>query len=99
MTKNPFINAFGASAYIAIVASFLYYAPKAIGESDSFLAPIAMMSLLTLSAAMMGYIFFYQPMRQYLDGNKQEAVRLFFTSIGTFAALTVLLVALLMFTA
>ena len=60
MTKNPFINAFSAALYITVVASMMFYGPKIAGlidDKDNVLAPITVLSLLVLSAAVMGYFF------------------------------------------
>jgi hypothetical protein len=88
MNKNPFLNAFAATAYISLVASIMFYAPKGIDNVPSVLVPIAMISLFTLSAAVMGYLFIYTPLALYLDGQKKEAVRLFLSSVATFAIIT-----------
>lgn len=89
MTKNPFLNALAALLYIAIVASVMFYGTKNVpGPDKSILAPIAILSLLTLSAAAMGYIFFYQPVMLYLDGKKKNAVNLFVQTLAIFALIT-----------
>ena len=98
MTKNPFLNALCASFYIIIVASVMYYGPKLTGHVDSFLVPVAILSLLVLSAAMMGYLFCYTPLTLYLDGHKKEALDLFLKTLGIFAGVTLfILCALFLF--
>jgi hypothetical protein len=93
MTKNPFINAFAALVYIVLVASFMFYSPKFEAEVQTVFVPVAMISLFVLSAAVMGYLFVYQPIRLYLDGEKKAGANLFLTTLGTFAAITVLVFA------
>src|SRR5258708_40279856 len=97
MTKNPFINAIAASAYIALVSTFMFYGPGLAGRKGegTVLIPITMISLFSLSAAMMGYIFLFQPVQMYLDGKKKEAVNLFVKTLLTFGAITVVLLAAL----
>jgi hypothetical protein len=91
MTKNPIINALAAALYIALVASLMFYGSRAFDHGeDTVMAPIAMISLLTLSAAMMGYLLLLQPLRLYLDGEKQRAVTLFLHTLASFAVITVL---------
>lgn len=90
MTKNPFINAFAASAYIALVASLMFYGPKFADGKDTVLVPIAMISLLTFSAATMAYLFMYQPLQMYLDGNKKGAINFFLKTLATFGLITIL---------
>lgn len=91
MSKNPFINALAAALYIVFVASFMFYGLRLRGEKeDTILAPIAVISLLTLSVAMMGYLFLLEPIQLYLNGKKKEAVNFFLKTLGAFAAITVL---------
>lgn len=94
MTKNPFVNACGAILYITIVASVMFYGSE-LGPGESVIAPIALISLFTLSAAVMGYIFLYQPLQLYLDGKKKNAVNLFLQTVAVFAGITVIFLALL----
>ena len=94
MSTNPFVNALSASLYIALVSSGMFFAPKETGP-DTVLIPIAMISLLTLSVAVMAYLFFYQPIRLFLEGEKQRAVNLLMQTIGIFAVITALLFATL----
>lgn len=92
MTRNPIYNALAASAYISIIASILYYAPKAAGKiDDSVFAPIAFISLFTLSAAVMGYLFLGKPIQLYLSGKKKDAVNLFLKTVAVFAGITILI--------
>lgn len=96
MTKNPFINALGALGYITLVASVMFYGMQRSGPDNSVIIPIAMMSLFTLSAAVMGFIFLSQPLQLCLDGKKKEAVRLFVQTVTTFAGITILAFTLLL---
>lgn len=92
MTKNPLSNALAAIAYIIIVASTMYYGSASAGQTeDSVFAPIAMISLFTLSAAVMGYIFLGTPLQLYLDNKKKEAVNLFLRTVAIFAGVTVII--------
>lgn len=88
MTKNPVINALAAILYIIIVATTMFYGTNHVPGKDSVFAPIAIMSLFTLSAAVMGYLFLGQPLQLYLDDKKKEAVNLFIQTVAIFAVLT-----------
>lgn len=88
MSKNPFLNASAALAYIILIASVMYYGTGIVGSVKSVIAPIAVLSLFTLSAAVMGYIFLFQPLQLYLDGKKKESVNLFSKTLCVFALLT-----------
>ena len=101
MTTNPFLNALCALGYVIAVVSFIRFASgfAETGPDESILVPIGMLSLLSLSAAVMAYIFFYQPILMLFDSKRKEAVKLFLQTIAVFAALTfcVLLAAMLLF--
>src|SRR5579863_2089493 len=97
MTKNPFINALCSLAYIVLVASILNFVSHTQGNKpDTIFAPIAFLSLFTLSAALMTYFFLYQPVQLYLDGKKKEATSLFVKTILVFAAITVVIFILIL---
>lgn len=96
MTKNPFINAAAASLYIIGVATLMYNAKTFFGPKDTFLTPIAVISLFCLSAALMGYLFLYQPLMLSLDGHKKKGVNLFLQTVAVFAGITVIIFLLIL---
>lgn len=97
MTKNPYINAFAALAYIVGIVLVLNFVTKrASFQGNNLIAPITMLSVFTLSAGVMGYIFISQPVLLYLDGKKKEAVRLFLHTGGVFAAIVAVILAVVL---
>lgn len=64
-------------------------------HTNSFLAPVAVLSLFTLSAAAMGYIFCFEPGQLYFSGKKKEGVTLFLQTVLAFGCLTAVALALL----
>lgn len=64
-------------------------------KPDTFFAPITVLSVLTLSVAVMAFLFFYQPLMLFIEGKKKEAVNLFVKTVGFFAAFTALTLILL----
>jgi len=95
VTKNPFLNAIGAILYIAVVASVMFYGTKISGPVDSIIGPIAAISLFTLSAAVMAYVFGYEPFQLYFDGKKKQALDLALKTIAAFAIITAIILVLL----
>jgi hypothetical protein len=91
MTKNPFLNALAASLYIVGVVSFINFLQILGEEPETILIPMAMLSLFVLSAAMMAFLFFFQPVQMYLDGEKRQAVNLFLKTLAVFAFITIIL--------
>jgi hypothetical protein len=89
MTKNPLINALCASAYIILGVTIMSFVTKPLqNKPDTFFAPVVFLSLLTLSVAVMAFLFFYQPIILLIDGKKKQAVDHFFKTVGIFAAIT-----------
>lgn len=97
MSRNPFYNAFAAASYIIGVVSATFLTSNLVTKEESVLFPIGVLSVLVLSVAVMAYLFFYQPILMLLDGKRDEAAKLFLHTLGTFAAITavVLLISLL----
>jgi len=97
MTKNPFLNALTASFYIVFIALVMYFGTKNLPKEDSLFAPIAVISLFTLSAAIMGFVFGYNPLLLILDGKAKQAVHLFLQTVLIFGVFTALSLGLLFF--
>lgn len=95
MSNNPFANALAATLYISAVASVMYYGSHYANQTNSIVAPIALMSLFTLSAAVMAYLFIYGPAQLYFAGKKKQGVDLFLKTVAVFAGVTALLLGLL----
>jgi len=93
--KKPFLFALVAAVYIAnivLVINFTsYMAPK-----ETILIPMVMLSLFVLSVAVMGFLFFYEPLRLYMENRKREAVFFFLKMIGIFACFIILSVVILL---
>jgi hypothetical protein len=88
MTKSPFLNALLASLFIVVVSLILYSGTVLKFGNNSIMAPIALISLFTFSAAMMGYLFLYQPFVLYFDGKKKLALDLFLQTLLVFGGIT-----------
>ena len=97
MTKNPLINALSASAYIILIVTLMNFVSQTQRHKhDTIFDPITFLSLLTLSAAVMAYLFFYQPLQLFIEGKKKEAVKLFVRTVGIFGAVTAVVLILLL---
>lgn len=96
MTKNPFINAAAGTLYIIVVAHVMFYGMEHSKPGNSVIIPIAVLSLFSLSAALMGYFFLYQPAQLYLDGHKKQATSLLVKTILIFASFTAVIFLILL---
>lgn len=94
MTKNPFLNALAATAYITVIASIPSFASKMNIPEGGIMIPIFFLSLFVLSAALMGYFFVYQPIVLIIEGKQKEAVGLFLKTVAAFASITVAIILL-----
>lgn len=90
MTKKPIINAGLALMYIVLVVTIMSVVSEPNTPDLEFVTPIAALSLFTLSAAVMGYLFVAEPLKMYIDGKKNEGMQLFLQTVGVFAVITVL---------
>ena len=96
MSKNPLLNALGASGYIILVVSVMTLLSQTQkNKPDTFLAPVLFLSLFTLSVAVMAFVFFYQPLQLFLEGKRKRAVNLFLQTVVVFSCITTLVFALL----
>jgi len=96
MSKNPIINALSASFYIVLVVSVMTFGTQSLkNKPDTFAAPIIFLSVLTLSVAVMAYLFFYQPLLLFIGGKKKNAVSLFIKTVGVFGIITLIVLILL----
>jgi len=95
MSKNPILNGLVALLYIIVLVLGMFFGTKNIKGPDPFLAPIAMISVFTLSAAAMGYLYCYQPIQLYFEGKKKQGTKLFLQTVGVFGGFTILILILL----
>lgn len=96
MTKNPFVNALCASSYIFLVVTLMTFVTQPLrNKPDTFFAPVTVLFVLTLSVAVMAYLFLYQPLQLFIEGKKKEAVNLFVKTVGIFGIMTILVLILL----
>ena len=96
MTKNPLINALSASIYIIFMVTVMNFVTQPLkNKPDTFFAPVTVLFVLTLSVAVMAYLFFYQPLQLFIEGKRKKAVDLFIKTVGIFAVFTVMVLILL----
>ena len=89
---NPFANATAAALYIvAIVYTIDTFSRLSIvPKGPTLLVPMTILSLFVLSAAVMGFLFVYQPLRLYMEGHHKEALQFFAKTVLTFACFAIL---------
>ena len=97
IVKNGVLNALGTAVYIILVSTFLFYIPKIFDSEkpDTLFAPVAMISLLVFSVALVGSLLFGRPILWYWDGQKKEAVSLIIWTLIAFFLITLIVLAIL----
>jgi NADH:ubiquinone oxidoreductase subunit 6 (subunit J) len=95
MKWNPLLNAAAASAYIGAVAVFMGFIESIRHDTpDTLLDGMGFISLFVFSAAVMAFLFFYQPALKLLENKRAEAVAYFLKTLAIFGAITVAVLAL-----
>ncbi len=95
MKWNPLLNAVAALAYIGLVVLFLRFIESIRHDTpDTLLDGMGMISLFVLSAAVMAFLFFYQPVLRLVEGKRGEAVSYFLRTLGIFGLMTAAVLAL-----
>jgi Ni,Fe-hydrogenase I cytochrome b subunit len=95
MLKNPYLRALLAALYIVGVVLLIHAFAAFVPGEDTIFAPIVAISLLTLSVSVMAYLFFFEPLRLFLDGAQKEAATSFGKMVGAFAIVLLLAVSAL----
>jgi len=95
MKWNPALNAVAAAAYIGAVALFMHFIESIRHDTpDTLLDGMGILSLVVFSAAVMAFLFFYQPVLKLIENQKAEAVSYFLKTLGIFGIITVVVLAL-----
>ena len=85
-----------ALGYIALIILIISGTSSIAAHTpDTLFAPVTMLSLFVLSAAIMGVLFVYEPIRLFLENQKQQATSFLTKTVGTFAGFVLLLAVLL----
>ncbi len=97
MNKKLLGHSFGhallAFAYIFSIALFLNLVPEQMfKKAPEFFAPIIMLLLFVVSAAVMAILVFGRPVMLYLDNKKKEALTMLFYTVGWLATILFLIV-------
>jgi hypothetical protein len=99
MNKNPFLHALLAALYIVVIVlgigSFENFTR---GREETLLMPMTMISLLVLSVAVMGFLFFSEPLRLFIENDKKGAVTFFGKTVVTFAGFVLVFILILLTT-
>jgi hypothetical protein len=90
IVKRGALHAALTLLYILCVATIMRNASRIFGDMVEWTGPVVILSLLVVSAATVGSLIFAKPVMLYIDGKKNEAVTLLFSTIGILAIITTL---------
>lgn len=90
--KHGIKNAVITAAYVGLVALLITSFERAGKEPDSALGPMLFLLLLVISAAVTSFTVLGQPAMWYVDGKKNDALKLLGTTLVTLAVIVVLLI-------
>jgi hypothetical protein len=90
LVQRSFLNALSTTAYVTVIATFLFNANKIFAPKDTAFAPMAALMLLVLSAAVTGSLVVGKPLLMFLNGQKSEAVKLFIYTVCWLALATII---------
>lgn len=90
--KKPLIKALSAELYIIGIVLFIQYGLASRDVPENVFVPIMMLSLFVLSVAVMGYLFFAEPLQLYLSGQRKPAISFFIKTVSAFAGITALII-------
>lgn len=92
--KEGFYQSLGVVGYISLIATLMQNIERTLGRvEDSFLAPIAFLTLFSTSALTCGLIVFYKPYKLFFDGKKKEAIDIVLST-----AISLFIILILIFT-
>lgn len=80
--KYALLNSLWTAMYVILIVLFISFAGQIFGEKDTILIPMAMLLLFVFSAALCGALVLGRPILWYVEGKKQEAVRLFIYTVA-----------------
>jgi len=90
MKITPLVNVVGIAIYILLVIAIISALQSPNTPDKGILAPLFLLSLFTLSAAVMSFLFFYQPFKLYFDNHRKEALMYFMKTVGYFGLLVLI---------
>jgi hypothetical protein len=93
LVQRSFLNALGTVAYVTVVGLFMQNAQKLFGKTDKVTTPILVLTLFVVSASITSSLVLGKPILMYLDGQKNEAIRLFIYTICWLVLFVLILVA------
>jgi heme O synthase-like polyprenyltransferase len=92
LLQRSFLNALGTGVYVTAIAALIYNGNKIFGQKDTAITPIIVLMLFVVSAAITGSLVLGKPVLMFLEGQKNQAIKLFIYTVGWLFLILVILV-------
>lgn len=91
LVKQGLLQAFGVTVYCSLVGLVMWKGNEIFGKVDSYIGPVTVLVMLSVSALICGLIVFYKPYKLFFENKKEEAINVVLsTAISLFVILLVL---------
>ena len=91
------IDSLGVLVYSSAIAFVMFNGEKLFGKADNFTGPLMILLLFVVSAVVTGALFLGRPIYLYLSGFKKEGIQLFFYTLASLIAITLIIFAIKIF--
>lgn len=96
--KYAAFHALLATAYVALVATFMNNAEKILPNVPGVFGGMIFLLLFVVSAAVMGILVLGRPILWYLENRKEDAIKLLFYTVGALASIALVIFFVLLVT-
>lgn len=90
--KLGLIQALGVSLYCGLIGTVMQNGDKLFGRQDTFITPIAVLTMLCVSVLICALIVFKKPYELFFDGKKKEAL-----NVVIYTAVSLLVIVIILF--
>ena len=92
--RYALLHAIAVVLYVAALVCLIFFGESIVSPNiPELVAPILVLLLLVVSAAVMGMLVFLRPLMWYLDGKKKEAIHLAIYTVAGIAIIAALICA------
>ena|SRR3989344_5539249 len=90
LLKKAVVSALGVAAYVLAFTWLINNAEKWFGSQPVWIGPFLMLILFIISACVTGSLVLARPVMLYLDGQKNDAVYLFLSTVAALAVIVMI---------
>lgn len=91
------VDSLGIFVYVSAVSFVMFNSQNLFGKIDNFTGPLMFLLLFVVSAVITGALFLGRPAYLYLNGFKEQGIKLFFSTLAFLIAITLIVFAIKIF--